>query len=623
MTTIKQFQQSISARLLMALLLLASFQQTSFSQDTLYTKPSWWFGVAGGANLNMFNGSTQNLNDNLMAPVPFHTGNSIGLYIAPHIEYNPTKSLLGFMFQVGFDSRKGVFKEVYSPCNCPRDLSTNLSYLTIEPSLKFKPMRGNFYLYGGPRVAYNLQKSFTFKEKANPDIPDQDVPADVKADFSHINPILISMQIGAGYDIRLSPKVNKTQWVLSPYISYHPYFGQNPRDIETWTLNTIRVGAILKLGTGHKVDPIIAQSAPPIIIYKEKEVIVDTKIKFSVHAPANIPVVRKVREIFPLRNYIFFDLGSTEIPSRYVQLNKDQAKEFGEDRLEVYKPTNTSGRSEKQMLVYYNLLNILGNRMVKNPDTRIKLVGSSELGKEDGLLMSESIKKYLVNTFGIDPNRIATDGNGRPEIPSERPGGTKELILLREGDRRVSIESSSPLLLMEFQIGPSAPLKPIEIIALQQAPVESYVTFTVNSDKEPIKFWTMEIKDDSGVVQYYGPYTQEEVVIPGLNIMKNKKKGEFLVTMIAETKDGKIVRHQEYVNMVLWTPATDEEVTRFSVIFEFNEATVVTIYEKYINEVIVPKIKDGETIIIHGYSDVIGDAAYNKKLSVRRSNDVR
>jgi hypothetical protein len=37
------------------------------------------------------------------------------------------------------------------------------------------------------------------------------------------------MQIGAGYDIPLSSDRNKTQFVLSPFVSFQPYFGQNPR----------------------------------------------------------------------------------------------------------------------------------------------------------------------------------------------------------------------------------------------------------------------------------------------------------------------------------------------------------------------------------------------------------
>jgi hypothetical protein len=63
-------------------------------------------------------------------------------------------------------------------------------------------------------------------------------------------------------------------------------------------------------------------------------------------------------------------------------------------------------------------------------------------------------------------------------------------VLLREGDRRVSIESNSPDLLMEFQSGPNAPLKPVQIIASQEAPVESYVTFDNKGAGEALSSWS-------------------------------------------------------------------------------------------------------------------------------------
>ena len=60
-----------------------------------------------------------------------------------------------------------------------------------------------------------------------------------------------------------------------------------------------------------------------------------------------------------------------------------------------------SGRSERQMLVYYNILNILGDRMVKNPNTTVTLVGSSNNGRQEGLVMAQNIKNYLVTVFEI------------------------------------------------------------------------------------------------------------------------------------------------------------------------------------------------------------------------------
>ena len=73
--------------------------------------------------------------------------------------------------------------------------------------------------------------------------------------------------------------------------------------------------------------------------------------------------------------------------------------------------------------------------------------------------------------FLINPSRIKTEGRSKPEVPSEQPGAKLELVALREGDRRVSIESSSPELLMEFKNTADLPLKPVEIIALQEAPI--------------------------------------------------------------------------------------------------------------------------------------------------------
>jgi hypothetical protein len=96
------------------------------------------------------------------------------------------------------------------------------------------------------------------------------------------------------------------------------------------------------------------------------------------------------------------------------------------------------------MTVYYNVLNILGDRMQKNPSATISLVGSSENGPADGLAMAESVKTYLVTVFAIDGSRIATKGQNKPNIPSLQAGGTLELELLNEGDRRVS-ESTSQI----------------------------------------------------------------------------------------------------------------------------------------------------------------------------------
>lgn len=588
-------------------------------QEQTYTSPSWWIGLAGGANFTFYRGSVQELNSDLTVPAAFRNGFGIGPFVAPLIEFHKPNSLFGFMLQAGFDSRAGAFNQIKTPCNCPADLSTNLSYISIEPSLRLSPFRSGFYLYAGPRVAYNIAKSFTYIQGVNPDYPAQVADPEVIGKWGNINTTQLSMQIGAGYDIPLNSGVSARQDMFSPFISFQPYFGQSPRSIETWNLTTLRIGASFKFGYGRKI-------APPVVITARKPmvlVVADPVVKFSVKSPKNIVAERTVRETFPLRNYIFFSDKSTEIPSRYVLLNKDQVKDFKEDKVELYTPQDFTGRSKREMLIYYNILNILGDRMVKNPETTIKLVGSSANGPQDGRLMAESVKDYLVTVFEIDQGRIAVEGRDKPKIPSEQPGGTKELEMLREGDQRVSIESSSPVLLMEFQAGPDAPLKPVEIRANQQAPIDSYVTFTADGAQDAFSYWSLEITDDIGEIQRFGPFNQDQISIPGKSILGTRHEGNFTVTMIGLTESGKIIKDEVVTHMVLWKPVVEEEGMRFSIIYEFNDSKAIVMYEKYITDIIIPKIPKGGTVIIHGYTDIIGNEFNNLKLSYSRANDVK
>ncbi len=615
--------------LILGALILTASQVSTQAQEAQYTIPSWWYGVAAGANFNFYHGSTQELTTDLIAPAAFHNGKGAGLYLAPLVEFHKPDSRLGVMLQLGYDNRKGKFDEILTPCNCPADLSTKLSYLTIEPSVRFAPFKGNFYLYGGPRIAINLAKSFTYQVKANPAFPDQVADAAVKSDFSKVSSVLGSMQIGAGYDIPVSNQNQRAQFVISPFINFQPYFGQSPRTIETWNITTLRAGIAFKFGRGQKTSPQEVEKATSSTVTPVKPVttvatvVVLPKVKFTVYSPANVPVERRVRETFPVRNYVFFDLGSTEIPNRYILLNKGQVKEFKEDQLEVFTPKRLSGRSGREMEVYYNILNILGDRMGKNPNAMVRLTGASMQGIDDGIAMAESVKKYLVDVFGIAPLRFTIEGRIKPRIPSEQPGGTIQLDLLREGDRRVSIWSESPAILVEFQSGQNVPLVPVVINAVQEAPLDSYVSITAENAKKAFTSWSVEIKDGQGKIQYFGPYTSEKESIPGQTILGTNASGDFKVTMIGLTKDSKTVVKDTTVHMVKWVPSEREEGMRFSVIFEFDESKAIPLYDKYLAEVVMPKIPKNGKVILHGHTDIIGDKDENMALSLARANDVK
>ena len=349
----------------------------------------------------------------------------------------------------------------------------------------------------------------------------------------------------------------------------------------------------------------------------------DPDVRFSANVPKDVPVIRNIRETFPLRNYIFFTAGSTEIPNRYVLLTKDQSKYFKEDHLEEFTSKNPAGRSKRQLNVYYNVINILGNRMDKNPLATITLVGSSSNGPKDGTAMAETIKRYLVDVFSIKASRITIEGRDKPKIPSARPGGTRELALLHEGDQRVSIESNSPAILMEFQSGPDAPLKPLEIITMEGSEMDNSVSFNAKGAKEAFASWSIEMRNDKNEVKNFGPFTEDKINISRESILGDQIIGDYKATMIGKTRIGKTIKKDASLHIELAKEPKIEEVMRFSIIFEFDDPQAISIYEKYLSNIVTPKIPKGGKVIVRGYADIIGDFGHNQKLSLSRANDVK
>lgn len=254
--------------LIVGAFILTGIQTQVQAQTTQYSKPSWYFGVVGAANVNFFDGSTRQMSFEFTPPATFHKGNGVGMYVGGLIQYRPAKSVLGFMLQGGYDSRRGKFDQTTTACNCPADLETNLSYVTLEPSLLLAPFKNGFYIYAGPRMAYTTEKSFTYKQGVNPAFPNQAPNPDVEGELSNVNKTVISGQVGMGYDFMMGSSSSKTKFVVSPFVSYHPYFGQNPRNIESWNVTTIRAGIALKFGVGHKLLP---PPPPPMPVVMDRD----------------------------------------------------------------------------------------------------------------------------------------------------------------------------------------------------------------------------------------------------------------------------------------------------------------------------------------------------------------
>jgi outer membrane protein OmpA-like peptidoglycan-associated protein len=274
------------------------------------------------------------------------------------------------------------------------------------------------------------------------------------------------------------------------------------------------------------------------------------------------------------------------------------------------------------MTVYYNILNIMGDRMKRSPRTIIALSGASGKGPAHGKERAETIKKYLVDVFGIDGSRITTEGRDEPRIPSETLGGTKELALLRAGDRRVDIESISPELLIQVGGGSHYMLKPVQVVTEVEDPLDSHVIFNVVGAKEALVSWSIEITDEQGKVMRYGPSTRDQESISGNTILGDRSQGNFKVVMLGQTKDGKSVRKESAVQLIRRDEPKKESM-RFSILFDFDKSKTIASYEQFLKEVVTPLIPDSGIVVIHGHTDIIGEEEFNDSLSSQRVQDAR
>jgi len=581
--------------------LMVIFACTMVSGQT--TQPVWWFGASGAANFNFYTGTTQRLNNSLIVPTAFHKATDVRPYASIFAEYRPTP-VWGFMLNLGYDGLGAKFDNVEAPCNCPATLNSELSYVSVEPSLRLGFKTSGLYFFAGPSLAFNVDKGFAYTQLNQPN---------TNADLSAVKSTLFSGQVGAGFDIPLSAANSASKTSLSPFISYHPYFGQDPRSIESLSITTVRVGLAIKFGKGHAAP---VKDAPMANIPPAAPV---AEITFTVRGPINAPVVRQVSETLPMLNTVFFDEGSTEIPARYVMLSNDRAIGFKEDQLQNEQSPSGTGRSAGQLSVYHNVLNILGVRMRENPGAVIALEGSSAKGPQDGKLLAGSVKIYLVNVFGIDGSRITVKGSFKANPSSEHIGGTKDLVLLRAEDRRVDIESASPELLAEVGGGM---MKPVLIITTVENPLDFEVVFNLGSGSEQVKSWSVDATDERGKTQHLGPFNGDQQGVPVAPILGDSPSGNYKIAMTAEMNDGSTVKKESTVYLVHPAPIITKGF-RYSIVFDFDKAKSIDEYDRFLTTVVAPLITDGATVTIHGHTDVIGTDTYNQKLSDDRATQTQ
>jgi outer membrane protein OmpA-like peptidoglycan-associated protein/Mg-chelatase subunit ChlD len=314
----------------------------------------------------------------------------------------------------------------------------------------------------------------------------------------------------------------------------------------------------------------------------------------------------------PLLNYVFFDTGQSEIPSRYAALSSQaETRSFGESKLK--------DTTEK----YAHVLNIIGRRLRDNPDARIKIVGcNSDRGEEHNRKdlsrsRAESVKAYLKYIWGIETSRMELEVRNRPAVAS-----ASSVVEGRAENQRVEITSDTPAILDTVK--------------------STYVTEISNAEEVKImpqiktgyelQRWKVALLGDGILIDSTAgqgdllaayPFDLKKLDLAkiggyeniGANIEVEDRKGRTYKTHASTSVH--FIRRQERVAKKEGYKVMEKYAL---ILFNFDRADIKDRNQAVMDRIIA-RIREvpTATVRIVGHTDTIGKEAYNVDLSERRA----
>jgi outer membrane protein OmpA-like peptidoglycan-associated protein len=532
-------------------------------------------------------------------------------------------------------------------------INAKLHEIAFEPILTYSPFK-NFEIHGGGHIGFMASRNYEHYERII--LPkDRGVFDDTKSrtrnysegEIPLSNIVYGSLVIGASY---LLPMNSQKTLFIAPEFFYTLGLTDVVKNTD-WKINTFRFGLSIKYFPKEiSPDPVIIE--PPkedfrqilmldtLVIESEQVVktqlvkgqpsfdrdeqfVDDTKIITeitkrvdtlftrpdpTVEMRFSTPVINIkthfVTEAFPILPVVFFKDNSPDFIDFHTQINA--GSDFSTNDLET-----------NPVLFNKEILNIIGERLLANPNSKISVKAFADSITEKGncdlaLKRAERIKEYLNNIWKIDENRIKidhSDKNCTPYQPtfSENDSGFAE-------NRRAVIMSDSPEILE-----PIHRERYSEVVDVQPDIIELDPRGTTEIG---IKEWEIIGKQDGKEIFHKRGTGKPHLVTEEITSYKadalmdgNKLDIVFNVTDVegnkaTQTKTIKIIKE-----------VSELEVERLSLILFDVSSDRIPNHAKPGVADLMKSLNDSTKVRVIGYSDVLGPFDFNKELSEKRAKN--
>ena len=522
----------------------------------------------------------------------------------------PIFDIMSLGARLNYSVASGDLEDIISSEKSISTLESSLGYLEVNPNVKFYnifPGLNHLYLTAGFNVGIPIVKDY--------DIVQEQYSTGLTRTLVETNEIpnaalRTALSVGLGYIIPISNKL-----YITPEVSYQMPFAKVSTDahLDSWKVPQLRFGISLNYEAfGDKKGKKVIQNNKNNRFGVSMDQ-VNYYNRLGERQNTNGILLEEIEygELFPLVPYIFFEENETTLATEYSNTDEGNLAGVVKEEMEASLPSEAVDLN-------YRTIDIVGNRLERNKNATITLTGTldskSEKNTEVAKGRAEAVKRYLVNNYNIDKDRISVAATKFPAKPSNK--NDKDGIV---ENRRVEITSNSQEI-----------LEPIFIKGdRQRVATPEVVEFIPNIDADSITSWTLEIMQSDRLIRKFSGVDPEPIRwhISTNELEASQIPVDYVYTIFYDDESTKTTGSipVEFVSFSKkkTIDQSDRTINKYSLIlFDFDKYNISEDNARIIDKYVIPNIKYKSTIDIFGFTDRIGNKDYNKKLAKNRADAV-